>query len=364
VNDLGLTVDPDGPQVGVGQFVGERCTRTLPMAAPGSVLWNAPLRNANGTGGANANVNDNWYWIGNWTAGPSAWCDVNNGPVLYSGGNYALPAFGTAPPNHPLNNYPIPYYPGARTLQTLTQNAGAVNTAAGTIGDSNRPGSPSFGITATAWRPSIFCGPEPFPRPGSTGCNANQNAIDPYWGADTIAATSHTAGLVTAAVELNSNRTRFVQGQQQFRRVLILQTDGTVCTSEVPFTAAQSEARAQQVAAQMRNNPTPFLGIEIFTIMMYTNDGVETCPNNQVNDHNPPNTLFPNCGPATTALPPANQRTAKDNHMINLSSSGRDNLGNVNNCTHYIPANRTDPNSLTNAYREILKRLAVGKLMT
>jgi hypothetical protein len=353
--ELGLDPsNPAGPRLGVGQFVGERCTRTTPMAPIGSNLWNAPVRQMPGTGGGNPNVNDNWYWVGNWTAGPSAWCDPTNAPVLYNGGNFALPEFGTAPPFAPGATYPIPYYPGARTLQTLTQNAGAVNTAASTIADQRRPGSPTF-IT---FRPSTFCGPRPFPRPGTFGCDANQDAIDPYWGADTMTATSHTAGLVTAAVELNSNRTRFAQGQPQYRRVLIFQTDGTVCTTEVPFTAAQSQARAQQVAAQLRNNPTPLLGIEIFTIMMYTNDGQETCPNNQVWDHNPPNTLFPWCGPGSSTLPAPEQRSAKDDHMIALSSSARDAGGNLANCSHYLPVSRTMPDGLTAAYRSIARHLA------
>jgi Flp pilus assembly protein TadG len=369
ITGLGLdATNPAGPALGIGQFLGERCTRVTPAGAatdPNNAVWDVTFRNTNGSGGMNpdpAVTPANWIKRNNWvsTTGAATWCDPTTAPALYSGTTFSPPAFGTAPPIPGGANYTNPYYPGARTVSQLSINPTNATTAINSM-NTDRTSDPTF----NAWEPGTGTGCfQPMPVPRASPCTPT-SPLDMYFGADTMTATSHTAGMVTAAYELNSNRTRFSQGQQNYRRVLIFQTDGTVCPTQVPFTAAQSEARAENIATQLKSTPTAFLGIEIFTIMFYTNDGVESCPNNQVSDHSPtPNTLFPNCGPSTTVLPPAGNRTPRDNYMIRMSSSARDGAGVLLNCDHYLPANRTDPNSLTNAYREILKRLAVGRVVS
>ncbi len=343
ISNLGLDpTDANGPKLAIGEFVGERCQRVNPSLTSTSPLWTVALRNSDGTGGMDPTQN-NWIKTTNWlaTSGSNTWCDPNNAPALYSGTTYSPPAFNNAPPTQ--SPSPNPFFPGANTIYQLGQVTSSAQTAANGIRN-----DPTF---------SSYTGFGPGPAPPGT-------TLAPYWGASDISATSHTAGLVTAAAELNSNRTRFSQGQTNFRRVLILQTDGIVCPTEVPFSQTQSQNRAKGVANQLKNTPNAFSGVEIFTIMFYDfSNPVETCPNNTVSDvagiHNPP----PACGPSTTTLPPAAQRGATDNYLIALSSSAVDGSGNPTNCDHYLPADKSSGSSLSNAYIEILKRLAVGRLV-
>src|SRR5262249_46946833 len=146
-----------------------------------------------GQPGQDPTVNTNWIAYANWQTTAGGWCDPTAAPTLYSGGVWSLPAFSTAPPAQAPNWNP--FYPGANTVRTLTNDSTLVTPKVTSIRN-----DPDF----TAWT-----GGSPQPPGGS---------LDPYWGASDIAATSHTAGLVTAGVELNSNRTRFIQGQTNFRR--------------------------------------------------------------------------------------------------------------------------------------------------
>jgi hypothetical protein len=57
-------------------------------------------------------------------------------------------------------------------------------------------------------------------------------------------------------------------------------------------------------------------------------------------------------------LPAVGTRSHVDDYMTVLSSSL------PGTCDHYIPADKNNPTTLTNAYRDILKRLAVGKLVS
>ena len=56
-------------------------------------------------------------------------------------------------------------------------------------------------------------------------------SMRPYGECDLLSGTSHTAGLATANVELSSARARGTP----YRKVLILQTDGTVCTMQTAY---------------------------------------------------------------------------------------------------------------------------------
>lgn len=332
ISNLGLDpTDAQGPQLALGEFVGERCARINPTLTATSNRWDVTLRNADGTGGMDPEANTNWISRSNWQSTVGGYCDTAAPPILYSGGVFSLPALGTAPPN-PGGIYAIPFYPGSATVQQLTKTASLVSAKVATVRN-----SPTF---------SSWTGTEPTP--------AAAPSLDPYWGADNISATSHTAGLVTAAVELNSVRAR----GSPYRKVLILQTDGIACTTEVPFTAAQSQTRATALATQLKNNPTPFTGIEIFTIMFTDfTDPTETCPNNRVNDNG--GSLNPSaCGPGNTALPAASARGPVDNYLISMSSSA------TGTCDHYVPASKAVGGSLANAYIEILKKLAVGKIVS
>ena len=59
-----------------------------------------------------------------------------------------------------------------------------------------------------------------------------------------------------------------------------------------------------------------------------------------------------------SSLPPVAQRSHVDDYMIALSSSAS------GTCDHYIPATKSGGTALTNAYRDILKKIAVGKIVS
>jgi hypothetical protein len=152
-------------------------------------------------------------------------------------------------------------------------------------------------------------------------------------------------------MELNSVRARGAP----YRKVMIVQTDGVVCTISTPFTPTQSQNRAIALANQAKTTPTVFSGMEIFVIMFWENQGNQTCGNNQTDDSL--GSLYPNC-PSATNLAAAGSRTITDDYLISVSSST------TNTCDHYFPWNKTNGSNLSAAYREILKRIAVGKLLT
>ncbi len=366
-----LGLDPsvqDGPQIAIGRFVGERCQRDS-------------TKTGMNTGRGSPTTASNWYAYTNWqtTTGSNTWCDPNNAPQLYSSGTFGMPtvyletsAASTSPgvtfsatktgtsipltPPDPNGHGPAgftpafggggtpnywwnPHFPGATTLATLSRSASNALTAAGSAANlrTNLDWTGSCPSTpATAAFPSML----PYrASSGTANCDAS--------------GTSHIAGLVTAAVELNSPRARATNpATKQFRRVLILQTDGVVCSIGTPFTPTQSENRAVAVANQMKNNPNAFEGIEIFVIMFWENDGSQTCGNNATDDSL--GSTFPNC-PDGAPLPTFNPSYA-DEYLWRISSS-RDKT-----CDHYFPANKSDPTSLSKAYRKILTRIAVGSV--
>src|SRR5262249_4221500 len=163
-----------------------------------------------------------------------------------------------------------------------------------------------------------------------------------------------------------------------FRKILILQTDGTVCTMQTAYTqitpaqsrlptyvpnavasthgnssSLRSENRAMDTAWYMRNTPDAFQGVEIFTIMFCACDGSNSCWDATVFDTG--TSLSPACRPDTSTLPAVSSRSHVDDYMIALSSSAS------GTCDHYIPATKNNSTALTNAYRDILKKIAVGK---
>jgi hypothetical protein len=377
INLLGLDPnDPEGPQIAIGRFIGERCARLNPTAT-----------NRYGTGTNPLNVN-NWVAYDNWKATPiNPWCDWTNptrGPQLYSGGTFnppttycetvrsapdpALPRMrcelasnGSSPvaipPDLAGQYWQVntstnltsgiwwnPHYPGATTRYLLGKDGSrAVSTVS----------------SVSALKSELYGGY------GGSNDNCKAAAAEafpsqrPYRGSSTTqaclrAGTSHVAGLVTAAYELNSPRARATQpGYENYRRVLILQTDGVQCGLGIPFTRSQAEARAVDVANQMKNNPNPYQGIEIFTIMFWSSNNGQTCANDETDDNFA--SSGPNCpGPLASANLVGGYA---DQYMINLSSSA------PGTCDHYYPAAKSDPNSLVNAYRGILTRLAVGKIV-
>ncbi|HLI26255.1 MAG TPA: pilus assembly protein TadG-related protein [Chloroflexota bacterium] len=387
INLLGLNPsNPDGPQLAIGRFVGERCARSSLSSNYGYGGQRSPF------------VMTNWVGLDNWKASPvNPWCDWTNptlGPRLYSGGTFnppinycqktrpapdpALPRMtceqastgsspvvippdlpgGSSPPNQywQVNTstkltqgiWWNPHYPGATTRYLLGQ-------------DSSRALSTVNSITAL--KNELYSG---YGGQNDTNCPSTpqpaSSVLDqrPYRGYNSTtgcfrAGTSHVAGLVTAAYELNSPRARATQpGYENYRRVLILQTDGLFCGAGIPFSRAQGEARAVDVANQLKNNPNPYQGIEIFTIMFWNPTSDQSCPSSETDDGMA--SSGPNCpGPLASANI---QSGYGDQYMINLSSSA------PGTCDHYYPAAKSDPNSLLNAYRGILTRLAVGKIVS
>jgi hypothetical protein len=344
---LGLDpADSEGPQIAIGRFVGERCMRKNAWNISGS-YWD--------TARGNPTNSTKWYNYNYWQETTNGWCDLTQPPPFYSGGTFSVPTWtvGSDAPPTPLAASPnpcaggdqgwwSPYYPAACTLYQLGANTSAAHTAVNNL----RTGARLSGCDST-------------PGPGSPSSSSRRN---PYRGGTSAsssdcdaAGTSHTAGLATAARELNSSRTRYAQGQLTFRRVVILETDGVVCNISVPFNTIQARQRALALAQQMKNMPDAFQGIEIFTIMFWNNDGgSQTCPNGDVDDNL--GSLYPNC-PNATSLTAAGPRSIYDDYLIQISSSR------PNTCDHYFPFNKTNGSQLHTVYREILKRLAVGKLM-
>jgi Flp pilus assembly protein TadG len=342
VDLLGLdNTDPNGPKIGIGRFLGERCAHVNP-GTYGNLSAQQDATNA-----------ANWVSFNNYTATTGSWCDNNNSmPTLAGATNpTSPPRSGTSSPTI-WNNY----FPGAvtPTAGQLGQVAATAHSAVNAIDTGLDTGCFDSGAPQWAAPPSMR----------------------PYGECDLLSGTSHTAGLATANVELSSARSR----SAPFRKVLILQTDGTICTMQTAYTqlapaastirtylatanlpartssATRSENKAMALANYMKTTPTAFEGVEIFTIMFWADDGSNTCWDNSVKDTG--TSLFPSCGPSTTTLPAVGTRSHVDDYMTVLSSSL------PGTCDHYIPADKNNPTTLTNAYRDILKRLAVGKLVS
>jgi hypothetical protein len=325
IDMLGLDpLDSEGPQIAIGQFRGERCQRK----STDMTQW---ARSTN----PQDNPLDPSKWIAytHWVATNGGWCDPNTPPPLT-----AYTPSSNDPPASGISGDWNPYYPAAQTRQVLTKNASAAHSAVNNLSQT--------ADTAGCVKPSAPPGPPPGPPPGS---------LAPYGGVCASNGTSHTAALATAWQELGlSNRTRFSQGQLTFRRVLILETDGTVCRYETPFSKAQSEARAKALANNMKSTPDAFLGVEIFVVMFWEPGVGQSCYDRDTNDS--VGTLYPNC-PNATSLATTGPRSDIDDYLIAISSSK------PNTCDHYLPFDKRNGSALTNTYREILKRLAVGKLM-
>jgi hypothetical protein len=336
---LGLDpTDSNGPKVGIGRFVGERCSHT------GSGYNNQSAQQ-------NPTISTNYVSFLNYTATTGGWCDNNdNMPTLAAATNPASPPRdGNTSNPTTWNNY----YPGSGTPTN------------GQLGQSTANAQSAVNNIMTGL---------------NTGCTGasptTPPAMNPYGNCDWLSGTSHTAALATANVELTSARAR----PAPFRKVLIMQTDGTVCTMQTAYTqlaptsstvrtylaganlpaltssATRSENKAMALANYLKTTPSVFEGVEIFTILFWADDGSNSCWDNTVKDVG--TSLAPNCGPDTTSLPAVSSRTHVDDYMIAMSSSL------ANTCDHYIPADKNNPSSLTNAYRNILKRIAVGKLVS
>ncbi len=352
IDMLGLDPsDPEGPRIAIGRFIGERCKRKPPLpnedARAGRIGWvmgSSP--------DPRRNLSDNQYYsafahwqptaLGGWCYGVEGDPRVSAAPTLYSGGVWSPPPLSGPdyPPNPASGTYWNPFYPGALTLYQLGTSASAAHAAVNKV-DGNVSPLVDNNCDPPAWSTL----------PPPNGPNPSSPLL-PYRNCD-YAGTSHVAGLVTGAVELNSNRTRYAQGQLTFRRVLILQTDGVVCNQAVPFNLAAARQRGIDVAAQLKSNPDPFQGIEIFVVMFWEPGG-QTCQNLEVDDNE--GTSFPNC-PNATSLAAAGPMTANDRYLLDISSSK------PGTCDHYLPFDKRNGSMLINAYREILKRLAVGKLI-
>ncbi len=343
---LGLDpTDASGPQVAIGRFMGERCWRK------NSGGYNL----VDSHGSTRVDASQTTYMIGflNYQPTTSGWCDNNDTKP-----NLSASTIPSATAFVPANSAATPtgwnpHYPGSVTKQTLTKTASQATSAVSSI---------DTGIDSSC---------------STTFTPYSALSLTQYGGCDLYAATSHTAGLTTAYRELTSTRARGVP----FRRVLILQTDGTVCTMQTAYTqiapsasavptyvpsgvlpqhgnssATRSENKALDMANYMKTTPSAFEGIEIFTILFWKNDGTNTCYDNTVYDTD--TSLSPACGPDTMTLPAASTRTHVDDYMIGMSSST------PNTCDHYLPADKNNPSSLTDAYRKILVRLAVGKIVS
>jgi hypothetical protein len=343
VDLLGLdATDTNGPKIGIGRFIGERCSH------------NNPGSYGNLSAQQDATLASNYVSFKNYTATTGGWCDQNDSmPTLAASTNPTSPPRSTTSTPSAWNNY----FPGAvtPTAGQLGQVAATAHSAVNNI-DTGTDDLNCFNSGFPAW--------------------AAPPSMRPYGECDIMSGTSHTAGLATANLEFSSGRARAAP----FRKVLILQTDGTVCTMQTAYTqlapaastirsylatanlpaltssATRSENKAMALANYMKTNPTAFEGVEIFTIMFWADDGTNTCWDQSVKDTG--TSLFPNCGPTTTTLPAAGSRSHVDDYMIVLSSSL------TGTCDHYIPASKNTPGALTNAYRDILRRLAVGKLVS
>jgi Flp pilus assembly protein TadG len=346
VDLLGLDpTDANGPKLGIGRFLGERCAHIAYPPNNNYTISSARM---------NATVASNYISYQNYTPTTGGWCDNNdNMPTLAAATNPTSPPRSTTSTPTIWNNYfPGAVTPAAGQLGQSAANAhSAVNGIDGGVGTSCSVGG---------GQPSWSAPP----------------SLNPYANCDWLSGTSHTAGLATANVELTSGRARAAP----FRKVLILQTDGTVCTMQTAYSqltpaqstirtylpganlpahgdssATRSENKAMALASAMKTTPTAFEGTEIFTIMFWKNDGNNSCLDDSVFDTD--TSLFPECGPDTTTLPAVGARSHVDDYMITMSSSL------PGTCDHYIPADKNNPSSLTDAYRKILVRLAVGKLL-
>lgn len=352
---LGLdATDPNGPKVGIGRFAGERCAR---INAGGYAQGRLPATNTN-----------NLIGFAHYQATTGGWCDQSDAMP-----SMAAPLTGpNVPPVEGCSggvSCPIAWnghFPAAvtPTLGQLGQSAANATSAVNSLDAGVDGGNLSSGGTAGSCSTPAWADP------------TSPTPMLPYGSCDILAGTSHTAGLATAYQEL------FVSGRGRtppFRKALILQTDGTVCTMQTAYnqlppasstiptylpganlpartsSATRSENRAMALANYLKNTPTAFEGVEIFTILFWKDDGSNTCWDDTVFDVG--TSLFPECGPDTTTLPGVGARTHVDDYMIAMSSSL------PGTCDHYIPADKNSPTALTDAYRSILKRLAVGKLL-
>ncbi len=194
VNELGLDpTDPNGPQVAVGRFIGQRCLRN----------------NAGGYtyGRSDATNTNNFSGFAHYMATTGGWCDNNDTmPNLAAS---VVPNAATGVP--PLSGASTPaawnpHFPGAVTIQTLTQTLASATTGVTNVDaeqDNTCAGSASWAA---------------FP------------SMTPYGDCDILSGTSHLAGLSTGWRELTSVRAR----GGSFRKVLIMETDGTTCTMQTP----------------------------------------------------------------------------------------------------------------------------------
>jgi hypothetical protein len=312
-----LGLDPantEGPQVAIGRFIGERCMR----------------KNQGGydTDRDDPDDSDYWYAYTNWKSTTNGWCDPTQRPDLTA----SFGTIGTDRPPNPTTPYWSPFYPGAYTVAQLGKSASTAHSAVNVIeGDS----APLVDDSCVSPEWSSPTGSDP---------------LLPYRKCDR-AGTSHVAGIATAMMELNSVRARGAP----YRKVMIVQTDGVVCTISTPFTPTQAQNRAIALANYAKTTPTVFSGMEVFVIMFWADDGNQSCGNEETNDSL--GSLYPNCPNATT-LAGAGPRTVTDTYLISVSSSTN------NTCDHYFPWNKNNGTNLSAAYREILKRIAVGKLLT
>jgi len=310
---LGLDpADTQGPKLAVGQFRGERCRR---INTGGYARSLSPQ--------SDPTLASNWVAWSNWQTTTGGWCDASNPAPLTA---YTANA-GIDPPASGLAGDWNPYYPVAQTTYQLGQSATSAQTAANNLSQTAGTG----GCVSPSW--------------------AAYPSLAPYGGTCASNGTSHTAGMATAWQELNSVRARGAP----FRRVLILETDGTACRYETPFTVAQAETRATAYANLLKTTPSAFSGVEIFVVMFWQSPAGETCFDRQTDDF--VGTLFPNC-PNATSLGAAGAMSAKDTYLIGLSSST------PNTCDHYFPVSKTNASQLTVAYRQILTRIAVATLVS
>jgi hypothetical protein len=365
-----LGLDPantQGPQVAVGRFLGERCRRNNP----------GTNSNLDPTTGSAATASK-WFAPGNWVT-TAGWCEDNdsapNLSTAFSSAS-APPCSGEANtgasgcsssssggclPSAPVRN---PFWPGSQTTCMLGMSAANAVSAVNAIDYANRD--------------DCLYNNTP---PSNASAAASPN-LEPYWGnatrpCDTLSGTSHTAGLGIAYQELQSSRSRFAQGQTQYRRVVVMQTDGTSCSLSTPYSmippgssqvgtyvpgatapqhgnskSTRQENKTLALANTMKTTPNAFSGVEIFTIMA-VEPGANTCPDETVLDTEA--TQFPSC-PDATSLAGAGARSHVDDYMIALSSST------PGTCDHYAMANITNAAQLAEVYRKILTRLAVAKL--
>jgi hypothetical protein len=309
-----LDLDPasqTGPQLAIGRFIGERCMR--------KAADNVAGRSWDQSRGSPTDPTK-WYAYSHWQT-QTDWCNTAVPPNLTG----ALPSFGTAGTNRPpkpTTPFWSPYYPGSYTVAQLGQNPVAAHNAVNVIEGNAAPLVDSACTDAGAGAPP---------------------SLLPYRQCDR-AGTSHTAGIATAMMELSSSRAHAAPT----RKVMILETDGVVCTVSTPFTPAQSQNRAIALAEQAK----AVGGMEIFVVMFWQDNGVQTCGNNATDDSL--GSLFPNC-PDATSLEEAGPRTEVDDYLIAISSSS------PNRCDHYFPWSKAEGVNLGQVYADVLARIAAPR---